>query len=77
MTGLSIKQNGAFYGFSVEMSVAENVCECPLSYPERSVETGTIHGLIHTSKNTTSGPQQVANSLYSCLETRLTHPDPS
>lgn len=50
MTGLSIKQNGAFYGFSVEMSVAENVCECPLSYPERSVETGTIHGLIHTSK---------------------------
>ncbi|EIM80386.1 glycoside hydrolase family 79 protein [Stereum hirsutum FP-91666 SS1] len=25
MTGLSIKQNGAFYGFSVEMSVAENV----------------------------------------------------
>lgn len=30
MTNLSIKQNGNFYGFSIEMSVAEMVCESTL-----------------------------------------------
>lgn len=28
MTGLSIPQNGGFFGFSIEMSVVNHVCEC-------------------------------------------------
>jgi hypothetical protein len=30
VSGLSIQQSGAFYGFSIEMSVVTQVCECPI-----------------------------------------------
>lgn len=33
MNGLSIKQSGAFYGFSIEMSVSNQVCRSSMNIP--------------------------------------------
>lgn len=53
MTGLSIKQNGGFFGFSIEMSVVNHVCKCYADddyctlhanlVDVQWVRTGTIH----------------------------------